>query len=255
MTKAVALVTGASGDIGLAIALALGRAGFNVALNALPGDETLEAAVAAVRATGAQALAVPANIADLNGHDAMLDKIHAHFGRLDCLVNNAGVSVLSRGDLLDVSTESFDRCHTVNTRGTFFLTQNAARRMLAAKAGPHHRSIINITSSNAVAVSIARGEYCMSKTAFSMASRLFAQRLAPEGVGVYEIQPGLIETRMTRPSKPRYDKLIEQGLTSMPRWGQPEDVARVAITMANGDLPYTVGQEVRVDGGLLTPKF
>lgn len=255
MTKPVALVTGASGGIGQAIALALGQAGFDVALNALPGDDALDGAAQAVRASGAETLAVPGNIADLESQDAMLDRVLAHFGRLDCLVNNAGVSVLSRGDLLDVSVESFDRCHAVNTRGTFFLTQKAARRMLATEGGEQHRSIINITSSNAVAVSVNRGEYCMSKAGFSMGSRLFAQRLAAAGIGVYEIQPGLIETRMTAPSKPRYDALIEQGLTSIPRWGQPEEVARVAVSMASGALPYTVGQEVRVDGGLLTPKF
>ncbi|WP_417582638.1 3-ketoacyl-ACP reductase [Nitrincola sp.] len=255
MTKPVVLITGASGGIGLAIAVAMGQSGFNVALNSLPEDKALNDAVTTVQATGAQVIAVPGDVADLETHNTMLDLVQAHFGRLDCLINNAGVSVMSRGDLLDVSTESFDRCHTVNTRGTFFLTQNAARRMLTTDACKHHRSIINITSSNAVAVSVNRGEYCISKAASSMGSRLFAQRLASAGIGVYEIQPGLIETQMTAPSKPKYDVLIEQGLTSIPRWGQPEEVASVAVSMANGNLPYTVGQEIRVDGGLMMPKF
>ena len=187
---------------------------------------------------------------------SLLDAAFAAFGRLDALINNAGVSVLSRGDLLDVGPESFDRCIAVNTRGTFFLTQAVARSMLGdpAPAG-RHRSIVFVTSSNAVAATVERGEYCMSKTALSMAARLYAMRLATHGIGVYEVQPGLILTEMTAPSKPKYDALIAQGMTIAPRWGQPEDVARVIRTMAAGLLPYTVAQDVRVDGGLLMQRF
>ena len=165
--------------------------------------------------------------------------------------------MLQRGDLLEVGTDSFDRCFDINTRGTFFLTQAVARRMAAAAAPPSGlpRSIVFVTSSNVAAATIERGEYCMSKAALHMACRLFALRLARHGIGVYEVQPGLILTEMTAPSKARYDGLIESGMTVDRRWGLPEDVARVIRTMAAGLLPYTVAQEVRVDGGLLIQRF
>ncbi len=135
--------------------------------------------------------------------------------------------------------ESYDRCLAVNTRGTFFLTQAFARRLLARPAPAGHRSIVTISSANAIAVSIARGEYCVSKAAVSMMSKLFAARLANDGIGVYEIQPGFIETDMTAPSKARYDKLIDEGLTVIKRFGRPEEVGRIAATLAKGLLPYT----------------
>jgi NAD(P)-dependent dehydrogenase (short-subunit alcohol dehydrogenase family) len=164
--------------------------------------------------------------------------------------------VLRRRDLLDVTTDSYDRCFDVNTRGTFFWTQAIARRMAAAEATPGAvRSIVFVTSSNAVAATVERGEYCMSKTAVSMAARLFAVRLARHGIGVFEVQPGLILTEMTEPARAKYDALIEAGALVEPRWGRPADVARVVRTMAAGLLPYTVGQEVRVDGGLLLTRF
>jgi NAD(P)-dependent dehydrogenase (short-subunit alcohol dehydrogenase family) len=155
-----------------------------------------------------------------------------------------------------VSERSYDRCFDVNTRGTFFLTQAVARSMAADAASPGcHRSIVFVTSSNAVAATVERGEYCMSKTALSMAARLYAMRLARHGIGVYEVQPGLILTEMTAPSKAKYDALIAAGMTLEPRWGLPQDVARVIRTMAAGLLPYTAAQEVRVDGGLLVQRF
>jgi NAD(P)-dependent dehydrogenase (short-subunit alcohol dehydrogenase family) len=178
-------------------------------------------------------------------------------GPIDCLVNNAGVSVMSRGDLLDVTPDSFDRCIAVNTRGTFFLMQSFAKHLLTR---PHasvaqHPSVITITSSNAVAASPLRGEYCVSKAGLSMANTLFALRLAPHGIGVYEVQPGLIATEMTAPSKERYDRQMEQGLTAIKRWGTPQEVATAVRTLATGGLPYSVGQAIRVDGGLLVTKY
>ena len=206
-------------------------------------------------ARGVAAEGFAADIADLASHAALLDEVEARLGPLSCLVNNAGVSVLQRGDLLDVTPESFDRCIAVNTRGTFFLTQAVARRMIALAPPTWHRSIVTITSSNARAASLQRGEYCLSKAATSMASTLFALRLAEHGIGVYEVQPGLIATEMTAPSKARYDAQIDAGLTAIPRWGEPEEVARVVVTMASGLLPYTVGQAIMVDGGLTIPRF
>lgn len=159
--------------------------------------------------------------------------------------------MLSRGDLLDVTPEAYDHCQDINTRGTFFLTQAFAKRLLARAPGPHHRSIVTITSSNAQAVSIQRGEYCVSKAALSMVSSLFAVRLGGEGIGVYEVVPGLIETEMSSVSKSRYDADIERGWLVNARWGRPEEVARVVSTLAQGLLPYTVGQAIKVDGGML----
>jgi NAD(P)-dependent dehydrogenase (short-subunit alcohol dehydrogenase family) len=255
-TRPAALVTGAQRGIGKAIALALARSGFDLALADYARTPELEAAAQETQALGARCVALAADIADLSGHARLLDEAQAGLGPLDCLVNNAGVSVLKRGDLLEVSPESFDRCIAVNTRGTFFLTQAFAKRLLAQAAKPGvHRSIVTITSSNAIAASIARGEYCVSKAGLSMASTLFSVRLADQGIGVYEVQPGFIETEMTAPSKARYDDQIAGGLTAIRRWGKPEEVARAVATLASGGLPYSAGQAVRVDGGLLVAKF
>jgi NAD(P)-dependent dehydrogenase (short-subunit alcohol dehydrogenase family) len=248
------LVTGARRGIGKAIALALADAGFDVAVADVDAGAELQVVADEVKRMGRKSVAIRADISDLPALAGVLDAAEAALGPLTTLVNNAGVSVLSRGDLLDVTPESFDRCMNVNARGTFFLTQAFARR--ASKiTTPGHRSIITITSANATAVSIARGEYCMSKSAASMMSKLFAARLSNDGIGVYEIQPGFIETDMTAPSKAKYDALIENGLTVVKRFGSPQEVARVAVTLASGLLPYTVGQPIFVDGGLLTVRY
>jgi NAD(P)-dependent dehydrogenase (short-subunit alcohol dehydrogenase family) len=250
------LVTGAQRGIGKAIALELARRGFDVALLDREPSAALNASVEAVHSLGRRAIAIAADISDLASHERLLDETEAALGPITCLVNNAGVSVLRRGDLLEVTPESYDRCLDVNTRGTFFLTQAFARRLLARPAhGGEKRCIVTVTSSNALAASVTRGEYCVSKAALSMASTLFALRLAPHGIAVYEIQPGLIETEMTAPSKTRYDAQIEAGLTAIPRWGQPQEVAQVVGTLAQQGLLYTVGQPIRVDGGLLIRKF
>lgn len=250
ITKPVALITGAARGIGLGCASALARAGFRVALCDLDGD-TLHKAAAEL-----DGLALPADVADLGQQQSLIQATVGHFGRLDCLVNNAGVGVLQRGDLLDVSVESFDRCMRVNARAMFFLSQAVARHMIhQGPIGAQHRSIINITSSNAVAVSISRGEYCVSKAASSMTTRLFALRLAEAGIGVYEVRPGVIETDMTLPVKDHYDALIAEGLVPVGRWGFPADVAATVTAMAEGRLPYTVGLAVPVDGGMTIPRF
>jgi len=208
-----------------------------------------------VEACGRRFIAYDLDLARIDDHAGVVAQVVEDLGAIDCLVNNAGVSVLRRGDLLEVSPESFDRCFAVNTRGSFFFTQEVARRMAGVAPGANYRSIVFVSSSNAVAATPERGEYCMSKTALSMACKLFAIRLARHGIGVFEVQPGLILTEMTAPSKARYDALITEGMTVDQRWGLPEDVARTIRTMAAGLLPYTVAQEVRVDGGLLLTRF
>lgn len=250
----VAIVTGAQRGMGKAIALALAAEGYDVAAVDLEKTSELEEVVAACKAMKVKAVALSCNIGDISTHDKMLDEADAALGPLTTLVNNAGVSVKVRGDLLDVTPEAYDHCLNINTRGTFFLTQAFAKRM--RETPTHcHRSIITITSSNATAVSITRGEYCISKAGASMMSKLFASRLSDEDIGVYEIQPGVIDTDMVKPSKAKYEALIAQGFTTIKRLGRPEEVARIAVTLANGLLPYTSGQAIQADGGLSTVRY
>jgi NAD(P)-dependent dehydrogenase (short-subunit alcohol dehydrogenase family) len=253
MTQA-ALVTGGRRGIGKAIALALAEAGFDVAVADVAASEELSAVAAQIAAMGRRSAAIVADIGNIAAHGKLLEEAEAAVGPLTTLINNAGVSVLSRGDLLDVTAESYDRCLAINTRGTFFLTQAFARRVLASSA-TGHRSIVTVSSANAVAPSIARGEYCISKAGAAMITKLFAARLSDDGIGVYEIQPGFIETDMTAPSKAKYDALIEGGLTVIKRFGTPAEVARIALTLAQGLLPYTSGQVIQADGGLLSVRY
>ena len=256
--RPTAIVTGAIRGIGRACAIALANTGFNVLLNDLPVPDPASfsrALIEEIRESGAESMFFGCDVGDLDQYSSLVEEAYSRWGRIDCLVNNAGVGVLKRGDLLDVSSESFDRCIRVNTKAVFFLTQTVARHMLQqGEISGQHRSIINITSSNAVAVSVSRGEYCVSKCASSMITRLFAVRLAAEGIGVYEVRPGIIETEMTRPVKDKYDALIADSVPAK-RWGLPADVAATVSSMAEGRLSYTVGQAVTVDGGLTIPRF
>jgi NAD(P)-dependent dehydrogenase (short-subunit alcohol dehydrogenase family) len=258
--RPVAVVTGSYRGIGRECALWLGRAGFNLLLNdrnTPEGRELASRLQEELAGLGAESEAVPGDVSNLDVHQAMLDAALKRWERIDCLVNNAGVPPQRRGDLLDVKPESFDQCIQVNTRSVFFLSQIIARHMLSVEgeAGVH-RSIVNITSSNAEAVSINRGEYCVSKAASSMTTRLFALRLAKAGIGVYEVRPGLIATEMTLPHKDHYDKLIEEHhLIPAGRWGYPSDVASIVVSMAEGRMTYTVGQAIMVDGGMVMPRF
>ncbi len=248
------LVTGARRGIGKAIALAMARANYDVAVADVDASDELQSVAREISDMGMKSVALQADISDLSAHGRLLQQAEKVLGPLTTLINNAGVSVLSRGDLLDVTPESYDRCMAVNARGTFFLTQTFAKR-LRETLTECHRSIITITSANVSGVSIARGEYCMSKAAASMMSKLYASRLSNEDIGVYEIQPGFIETDMTAPSKAKYDALIDGGLTVIKRFGSPDEVARIAVTLASGLLPYTSGQAIQADGGLLTVRY
>lgn len=249
-----ALVTGARRGIGKAIALALAAEGFDVAVSDITLSEDLIDTAQEIEKLGCKSTAIAGDISKIEDHGWMLDEAESAIGPLTTLVNNAGVSVMVRGDLLNVTPESYDRCLEVNTRGTFFLTQEFSRRVLKVESEAH-RSIVTVSSANAIAPSIARGEYCVSKAGISMVSKLFAARLSNDGIGVYEIQPGFIETDMTAPSKAKYDTLIESGLTVIKRWGKPEEVARIAVTLATGLLPYTSGQIIQADGGLLSVRY
>jgi NAD(P)-dependent dehydrogenase (short-subunit alcohol dehydrogenase family) len=244
-----AFVTGAGRGIGRGIALALAAERFRLVLNDLTLSTDLEETLAAVRSVGGEAVAAPGDISDLAGHTALVDKAWSAYGGLDCLVNNAGISVAVRGDLFDVTPGSFDRQIQVNLRGPFFLTQAVAKRMAQAPA-TGFRSIVTISSFNAEAASPDRAEYCIAKTGLAMMTRVFALRLASLGIMTYEVRPGVIRTAMTAVATEKYDRLFASGFAPIARWGEPEDVGRAVATLASGGLPYATGETVHVDGGL-----
>jgi NAD(P)-dependent dehydrogenase (short-subunit alcohol dehydrogenase family) len=253
MTRApVALVTGGRRGIGRAIAHALADTGFDLVVNDLVDDAATAETLAAVRARGRRAAFVQGSIAALDGHPRLVEAAFGAFGTVDCLVNNAGIQVKVRGDVLDVKPESFDELIAVNLRGTFFLTQAVAKRMLAearAPGGPP-RSIVTVSSANARIVGPNRAEYCFAKTGLAMMNQLFAVRLAEADIACYEIRPGIIRTDMTAPAAERYDRLIAAGITPIRRWGEPADVGRTVATLAARLLPFNTGDAFHVDGGL-----
>lgn len=255
--RPVAAVTGGRQGIGRGIALALARAGFDIVIADLTYDDAAAQTVAEVAAEGTQCRFVQADIAEVDRRADTAAALFAAFGHLDTLVNNAGVQVKVRGDLLDVTPESFDRVMGINLRGTFFLTQEVARRMIEASAEPAaiHRSIVTISSANAFLVAADRPEYCFSKQSLSMMTKAFAVRLGQHGIATYEIRPGIIRTAMTLPVKDKYDRLIGQGLTPFARWGEVDDVGTTVATLARGLMPFSTGEAFHVDGGLHIQKL
>lgn len=252
--SSVALVTGGAQGIGRGCALALAKRGFDVVVNDLRMSDTLQATVTEIEALGVRAFALPGDIADLDDHSRLVDAAWQAFGGIDCLVNNAGISVAQRDDLLKVTPESFDRLIHVNLRGTFFLTQAVARRMIE-EGSQQFRSVISVSSANSVAAAPERGEYCIAKTGLTMMTRLFALRLAEAGINVYEVRPGVISTDMTAVARQRYDELFSRGLAPINRWGTPDDVGVSVASLAAGAMPYSTGEAIHVDGGLLIPRF
>lgn len=254
--RQVALVTGSSRGIGLATAEALAEEGFAIALNSPADDDELRAACAKIKQHDVPVVSMPFDVSDLTQHAAQLEAIEKALGPLTTLVNNAGVGVLKRGDLLEVTEASWDRCLTINTKAMFFLSQAFAKRLIArVRPKDLFHSIVNVTSSNANAVAVQRAEYCASKAAAAMVTKALAVRLGSENIAVYDIQPGLIATDMTAPVIDSYKKRAEDGLTLFPRVGNPEEVGKIIATLASGKLPYTTGQVIAADGGLLVPRF
>jgi 3-oxoacyl-[acyl-carrier protein] reductase len=250
--RPVAVVTGARQGIGKGIALALATSGFDLVLVDLQRDAVADATLQELAAAGAGCKFVVGDIAAVENRSGLADAIFSAFGHVDTLVNNAGVQVKIRGDLLDVTPESFDRVMGINLRGTFFLTQEVARRMIdqGADEASLHRSIITISSANAYLVAADRPEYCFSKMSLSMMTKAFALRLGRHGIACYEIRPGVIRTDMTAGVKEKYDRLIGEGLLPIARWGEPADVGGMVATLARGGMPYSTGDAFHVDGGL-----
>lgn len=256
MSRQIALVTGSSRGIGLGAAIALAREGFSVAVNGPADDAELANAVDAVRAEGVDAIAAPFDITNLDAHDAAMARIEESLGPLTTLVNNAGVGVIRRGDPLDVQPDSWDRCLEINAKAMFFITQAFAKRLLARDRNVElFHSIVNVTSSNATAVAVPRAEYCASKAAAAMVTQSWAVRLGPENIAVYDVRPGLIATDMTAPVITQYEERARQGLTLFPRVGQPQEMGEIIATLAAGRLPYTTGQIISADAGMLVPRF
>lgn len=244
------LVTGGRRGIGRGIAYAFAAGGHDIVVNDLVEDAHVAETLAGIRERGAQGVFLRADIADLDQHETLIERVFAAFGGLEVLVNNAGIQVAKRQDMLQTTSESFDALMATNLRGPFFLTQRIARRWLADKTPPLARSIINIASVNSAMPAINRAEYCISKTGVSMMTELFAVRLAEAGVGVYEIRPGIIRTDMTAGVRDTYEKLIAEGVAPVRRWGEPADIGRAAVALTRGEFGFSTGSVVHVDGGL-----
>ena len=267
----LALITGGSRGIGRGIALELAKLGYdlviNFAGNAAAAQQTVRDCMMEAGSSGQniRAQLCQADISQSAHRQELIEFTQREFGRLDLLVNNAGVAPDVRADLLESSEESFDRLMAINAKGPYFLTQLAAKWMIEqvksrgprdrpktvaeAANGAYHPKIITICSISAYTASTNRGDYCLSKAALAMLTPLFASRLAEYGILVYEIRPGIIATDMTGPVKQKYDKLIADGLTPIQRWGLPEDIGRAVVALADGALPFSTGEIINVDGG------
>jgi 3-oxoacyl-[acyl-carrier protein] reductase len=255
----VAVITGASRGIGRGIALKLAELGYDLVINYAKNQISAQDTAVACQTVGMtqdrnlKIEMVQADISVGKDRQKLISLVRSQFGRIDLLVNNAGVAPELRADILGANEESFDRMIAVNLKGPYFLTQLAARWMVEQVTasdftGPKPK-IITITSVSAHVASPSRGDYCISKAGLSMLTRLFATRLAEFGINVYEIRPGIIATDMTSSVKEKYDQLIAQGLTPIPRWGTPEDVARAVGAIAQDLLPFSTGEVMNVDGG------
>lgn len=244
--KQVAIVTGGSRGIGRAIAVALGREGFDVVVNFARSAQSADEVKSEIEKTGSRAHIVQADISVRQDRDRLVDETIKTFGQIDLLVNNAGVAPDVRADVLEATEESFDRLININLKGPYFLTQRVARHMAERRQG----KIINITSISAYTAHTHRGDYGVSKAGLAMMTQVFAARMAEFGVNVYEIRPGVIQTDMTGPVKEKYDDLIfNKDLTPIKRWGQPDDVARAVLAIAKDYFPFSTGEVFNVDGG------
>ncbi|TGU96882.1 3-ketoacyl-ACP reductase [Mesorhizobium sp. M00.F.Ca.ET.151.01.1.1] len=253
MTRPAAIVTGGARGIGLACAEALADAGFDILVADL-ADQAPANLAANITAKAAKFAYIRCDIANLESHADLVDTAMRAFGRIDCLVNNAGIGAVVRGDLLDLKPDNFDRALGINLRGTVFLSQAVAKAMLR-QPGDHAKSIITITSVSAEMASPERSEYCMSKAGLSMWVKNLALRLASENIGVFELRPGIIRTHMTAGVTAKYDALIEGGLVPAKRWGEASDIGAMVAALAAGRLGFSTGSIINVDGALSVPRL
>jgi NAD(P)-dependent dehydrogenase (short-subunit alcohol dehydrogenase family) len=247
----VAIVTGGSRGIGRAIALALGARGWRVIVNYNRSREAADDTLNTLQKAGGVGAILQADVANEDDRMCLVESTLEAYGRIDLLINNAGMAPRQRRDLLEMTVESYDEVMSVNLKGPFFLTQLVAREMIVlVQAGKVFApKIVNVNSISAYTSSTLRGEYCISKAGMGMMTALFADRLAEFGIGIYEVRPGIIATDMTSVVKEKYDALFAQGLTPIARWGMPEDVAKAVLAIAEDYLPYSTGEIINVDGG------
>jgi len=247
----IAVITGATRGIGKGIALELAKLGLGIVAVGTRDEAQAADALDEIRAQGVQVAYVQADVSKAEGRDRIVAATREAFGRLDVLVNNAGVAPKERLDVLEMSEESFDWVFGINLKGPLFLTQQAAKWMIEQREADPGRCpvIINVSSVSAYASTPRRAQYCISKAGMGMMTMVYADRLAEHGIGVYELRPGIIATDMTAAVKAKYDKLIAEGLTPIARWGQPEDVGRAAAAIVAGYLPFSTGEVINVDGG------
>jgi len=255
--RRTALVTGGTRGIGLGIARALARDGWDLVLNGTRAETDVTPVVEELRAAGSTVAYEPADLSDRGARVALVQRLRARYGALHALVNNAGRAPRSRADLLDAREDSFEEVMRTNLQGPYFLTQAIAREQaMRRQADPAFTAaIVFITSVSAEMASVNRGEYCVSKAGLSMAAQLFAVRLAADGIPVFEVRPGVIATDMTAGVREKYDGPIADGLVPERRWGQPEDVGRAVAALVRGDVPYATGTIINVDGGLSIPRL
>ncbi len=255
--KRVALVTGGGRGIGLGIARCLAREGLDLAICGMREEAAAAESLATLRGLGAEVLYVQADVGDAQARVRLVAAVRQHFGRLHVLVNNAGVAPKVRADVLEASEESFVEVLRANLQGPYFLTQAAARWMIAQKQADaaFRGCIVNVSSISATVASVSRGDYCISKAGIGMATQLWAARLGEFDLPVYEVRPGVIRTDMTSGVVAKYDALLAAGLAPQARWGQPDDVGKAVAALVRGDFPYSTGAVIMVDGGLTVPRL
>ena len=254
MSKAnrCALITGGSRGIGFGIAEQFAAKGFDLAINGVRDEREVSDKLEKLRLLGVRVVYCKGNIGSAADRDAIVKKTTTEFDAIHVLVNNAGVAPKVRADVLEMTEESFDYVVDINLKGTFFLTQAIANAMVKSRKSNTSFAgcIINVTSISAEVASINRGEYCMAKAGLGMMTKLMAARLGEADIPVYEIRPGIIGTDMTAGVKEKYDKLFSEGIAIEKRWGKPEDIGKIAVTLAEGSLPYATGQVIYADGGM-----
>jgi 3-oxoacyl-[acyl-carrier protein] reductase len=255
--KRIALITGGARGIGFGIAQCLAREGLDLALCGVREEAAAAESLSALRALGAEVLYVQTDVGDGRARGRLLANIKKRFGRLHVLVNNAGIAPKQRADLLEATEESFVEVLRTNLQGPYFLTQAAARWMIAQKTADaaFRGCIVNVSSISATVASVNRGDYCISKAGVGMATQLWAARLGEFDLPVYEVRPGVIRTDMTAGVVAKYDGLLAGGLAPQARWGQPDDVGRAVAALVRGDFPYSTGAVIMVDGGLTVPRL